>query len=240
MFDYHVHSPFSVDCDTPMVDSCEAAIAAGITEIAFTDHVEHQRTDEGFGYYRIEDYFQALEAVRTTYGDRLTILAGAEVDFHSDTAEKVEQWIAKNGKRYDFVIGSVHYGEKGRIIFQEYYDDHTVEEVFLPYFDQIEMAIRTRWFDTIGHIDIPKRYLPNKLRNYDPSAYRDRLSQLFNVLIASSFLPASSCVRLISMYICPERSFDMDDAMICWYSVIASLYSFKCRCAAAMCWKLCG
>jgi histidinol-phosphatase (PHP family) len=185
VFDYHVHSQFSVDCDIPMADSCEAAIAAGITEIAFTDHVEHQKADEGYGYYKLDAYFESIDAVRKTYGDRLTVLAGAEVDFHSDTAEQVEQWMTKNGSRYDFVIGSVHYGEKGRIIFQEYYEDHSVEEVFLPYFDQIEMAIKTKWFDTIGHLDIPKRYLPNKLRNYDPSVYRDRLRDIFKALIAA-------------------------------------------------------
>ncbi len=185
MFDYHVHSQFSVDCDTPMADSCEAAIAAGVTEIAFTDHVEHQRSDEGYGYYKIDAYFQSLETVRAIYGDRLTILAGAEVDFHSDTAERVEQWMTNNGARYDFVIGSVHYGDHGRIIFQEYYEDHSVDDVFLPYFDQIEMAIKTKWFDTIGHLDIPKRYLPNKLRNYDPSTYRVRVTELFKTMIAS-------------------------------------------------------
>ena len=42
MFDYHVHTEFSVDCATPMRDSCLAAIDAGITEIAFTDHVDFQ------------------------------------------------------------------------------------------------------------------------------------------------------------------------------------------------------
>ena len=185
MFDYHVHSQASSDCNTPMAASCEAAIAAGITEIAFTDHVEHQTADEGYGYYDIDAYFRTLESSRATFGDRLTILAGAEIDFHSDTAEQVEKWISANGQRYDFVIGSVHYGERGRIIFQEYYDDHTVEEVFFPYFDQIEMAVKTTWFDTIGHLDLPKRYLPNRLRNYDPSAYRERVAALFKAFTAS-------------------------------------------------------
>lgn len=185
MFDYHVHSQFSVDCDAPMADSCAAAIAAGITEIAFTDHVEHQKADEGFEYYKIEEYFRAVEKMRAEFGDRLTILAGAEVDFHSDTAEQVEKWMSENGQRYDFVIGSVHYGENGRIIFQEYFEDHTTEEVFLSYYDQLELAVKTGWFDTIGHLDLPKRYLPNRLRAYDPLAYRDRLKDLFRVFIAA-------------------------------------------------------
>ena len=34
MFDYHVHTTQSADCITPINDSCEAAIRAGVTEIA--------------------------------------------------------------------------------------------------------------------------------------------------------------------------------------------------------------
>ena len=64
MFDYHVHSEFSADCTVPMRDSCEAAIAAGVTEIAFTDHVEHQHTDLGYGYYKIEEYLRSVEQVQ--------------------------------------------------------------------------------------------------------------------------------------------------------------------------------
>lgn len=183
MFDYHVHSEFSVDCNVPMRDSCEAAIAAGVTEIAFTDHVEHQHTDLGYGYYRIEEYLRANEAVQQEFAGRLRVLKGAEVDFHTDTAEQVERFIEQYGHEYDFVIGSVHYGENAQIIFDEYFEGRTVYEVVYPYFDQLEAAIRTGWFDTTGHLDIPKRYLPQTHPAYEPSLYRERLNRLFAALI---------------------------------------------------------
>ena len=49
-----------------------------------------------------------------------------------------------------------------------------------PYFDQIERAVETGWFDTIGHLDIPKRYMPSTHRDYDPPRYKDRLMELFS------------------------------------------------------------
>src|SRR5262249_17115232 len=98
------YKEFSEVVTVPMADSCRAAIAAGITEIAFTDHVDHQPTDLGYGYYRAEDYFRSLESARQEFGDRLTILAGAEVDFHTDTAEAVEAFMSRYGREYDFVI----------------------------------------------------------------------------------------------------------------------------------------
>ena len=38
--DYHTHSRISPDARTPMADMAGAAIAAGLDELCFTDHVE--------------------------------------------------------------------------------------------------------------------------------------------------------------------------------------------------------
>jgi histidinol-phosphatase (PHP family) len=182
LFDYHVHSEFSVDCKIPIADMCGAAIAVGVTEIAITDHVDHEPADPGTGYYRAEAYFQSIERARAEFGDRLTVLAGAEVDFNRRIAAQVERFLAQHD--YDFVIGSVHYAEGGEIIFPEYFDGRSLDDVFLPYFDEIEAAVETGWFDTIGHIDLPKRYTPKTHRIYDPLAYKERLLPIFEKLIA--------------------------------------------------------
>ncbi len=185
MFDYHVHTEFSVDCNAPMQASCEAAIAAGVTEIAFTDHVDHQPEDPGYGYYRIDDYFASLDAVREQFEGKLTILAGVEIDFHTDTAGAVETFVRQYGDRYDFVIGSVHYGAGGALIYPAYFEEKDVDAVFEEYFSEVIAAARTGWFDTIGHLDIPKRYLPASQRNYDPARYRELLQPVFETLIDS-------------------------------------------------------
>jgi len=131
-----------------MAASCTAAIDAGITEIAFTDHIDHQPSDPGFGYYRIDDYFRSLDAVREEFGDRLTILAGAEIDFHTDTYDAVERFVNANLERYDFTIGSVHYAAEGELIYPPVYERLSLDEVFTPYLEQIEAAVRTGWFNS--------------------------------------------------------------------------------------------
>lgn len=181
MFDYHVHTHYSADCATPMRASCEAAVAAGISEIAFTDHVEHEPADESFGYYRYGDYLDELARARDEFGDRLTILAGAEVDFNTGIAPQVEEFLGAH--TYDFIIGSVHYGANGQIIFPEYFEGKSLDDVFLPYYEQIQAAAETGWFDTIGHIDLPKRYRPAGQPPYDPERYRSSLQHIFTALI---------------------------------------------------------
>ncbi|MGI8476123.1 MAG: PHP domain-containing protein [Thermomicrobiales bacterium] len=138
MFDYHVHSEFSVDCAAPMMASCAAAVDAGVTEIAFTDHVDHQHTDPGFGYYRIEEYFAQIDRAREAFDGRLTVLAGVEMDYHPDTADQVRVFVERHGGRYDLVIGSVHYGDDARLIFPDYFDGKGIADVVLPYLDHVE------------------------------------------------------------------------------------------------------
>lgn len=184
VLDYHVHTEFSVDCDTPMVDSCRAAIAAGVTEIAFTDHLDHEPADPGFGYYRPEEYLRQIETAREQFGDELTILAGVEVDFNQRIAPQVESFIRNYGAEYDFIIGSVHYTESGELIFPQYFRNRSLDDVFIPYYRQIKHAIETGWFDTIGHLDLPKRYAPVATHGtYDPAAYRELLEPIFEALI---------------------------------------------------------
>lgn len=182
MFDYHVHTHYSADCETPMSASCKAAVAAGITEIAFTDHVEHEPADMSFGYYRYGAFMADLATVREQFEGWLTILAGAEVDFNTSIADDVEAFLEEHD--YDFVIGSVHYGAFGEIIFPEYFAGKTLDDVFLSYFEQVQAAAETGWFDTIGHLDLPKRYAPFALGPFDPTRYRASLEAVFRTLIS--------------------------------------------------------
>lgn len=183
MFDYHVHTTQSADCSTPIFDSCLAAINAGVTEIAFTDHIEHEPADMSFGFFNYTQYMEDLERARDMFGDRLTILAGAEVDFNTGIATEVEAFLGKYS--FDFVIGSVHYGEAGEIIFPEYFASRSIDDVMKPYLDQIQAAAETGWFDTIGHIDLPKRYRPVETLAYDPLAVKPELRAALQAIISS-------------------------------------------------------
>ena len=184
MFDYHVHSDLSFDCETPMRVTCEAAVANGLTEIAFTDHVDFEPVDPSTGYYDSARYWAELDAVRAEYGDRLVILSGAEVDFNTETAPRVERFL--RGHRFDIVIGSVHcFLESGRaeLVYPEIFAGRTSRQVYVPYLEQVRAAAATGWFDTIGHMDFPKRYAPETHHDYDPLAYRDQFEAIFAELM---------------------------------------------------------
>ena len=181
MFDYHVHTLQSADCSTPIFESCRAAIRAGVTEIAFTDHVEHEPADMSFGFFDYTTYMRDLEEARSQFGEQLVILAGAEIDFNTRIRSEVEAFLGKHD--FDFVIGSIHYGDAGEIIFPEYFQDRSLADVFNPYYEQIQAAAETGWFDTIGHIDLPKRYRIAEAGDYDPLAFEGALRPALKAII---------------------------------------------------------
>lgn len=167
-----------------MAASCEAAIAAGVTEIAFTDHVDFETCDPSAGYWNADRYFRQLESVRSEYGDSLTILTGAEVDFNTRTVSQVEDFLRQH--TFDFVIGSVHChieNDTAELIYPETFAGKSLDEMYLPYFANILAAVKTGWFDTIGHMDLPKRYAPGTHRDYDPLRYREPLQEIFAAMI---------------------------------------------------------
>ncbi|MGC4106107.1 MAG: histidinol-phosphatase [Thermomicrobiales bacterium] len=181
MFDYHVHTTRSVDCHTPIEASCEAAIARGVTEITFTDHVDFEPADEGYGFYDYAGFMADIDRARDQFGDRLTILAGAEIDFNTRTASEVAAF--RGNHEFDFVIGSVHYGEDGEIIFPRYFAGRTLDDVFLPYYENIQAAVESGLFDTIGHLDLPQRYAPPESGPYVPLRYEAQVRPIFQAII---------------------------------------------------------
>ena len=48
--DMHVHSNFSVDSPTLLSFHCAAAVERGIEAVCFTEHVDYNPADPGFGY----------------------------------------------------------------------------------------------------------------------------------------------------------------------------------------------
>ena len=73
--DYHTHTYYSDDSECPMEDMVKKAVAIGLDEIAFTEHVDYGvKTDLNCGY---EAYFEEVERLKERCRDRIAIKAGS-------------------------------------------------------------------------------------------------------------------------------------------------------------------
>ena len=164
--DYHMHlrdRNEELAFDTSSVDPfVEAAGAAGVDEIGFTEHgyyFKQLRSLWSVPYmtercvYDIEPYVEAVVAAR---GRGLPVKLGLEVDYVPGREEDTRELLAPYP--WDYLLGSVHYigelsvdGEEGLLA-----DAVGVEEAWRLYFETLAAAARSGLFDSLSHPDLVK------------------------------------------------------------------------------------
>lgn len=175
--DLHLHSNHSCDAKSSVDEMCEAAIKRGLSIVCFTEHVDMNPNDEGYGYFQQEKYTEDIERAREKYQGRLALLKGIEF---SEPHVYPKEFESVTKADFDFVLGSVHWlGEFG-----DYWKDenrllptYPAERLFETYYREVLKAVRFGGFDSLAHIDIPKRYLA---ATYEPA---DLLNEVMSALV---------------------------------------------------------
>jgi histidinol-phosphatase (PHP family) len=159
--DAHLHTDQSPDSSVPIDLYAAEAVARGIPEIAITDHVDFDPRDPAFEYTSFADRERVVRGAAERWAGRgVAIRFGVELTFHTSWESDVRDHLARYA--YDFVIGSVHdwpgspYASARRA---SWMTGLSVEETVAPYRDEVVAAARSGLFDTIGHLDVVKRYL---------------------------------------------------------------------------------
>ena len=171
--DAHLHTNLSHDSDVPIDVHCASAVARGIPEIAITDHVDFdpRAPDHSFASFATRE--REVREAAARWADRgLRVRFGIEVTYESHLEADIREHLARHP--YDYAIGSVHvmaYSPYvgGRVA--GWVAGRTFDEIVAPYFAEVEAAIRSELFDTIGHLDYVKKYLVDHV---PPSAFAAR------------------------------------------------------------------
>lgn len=153
--DYHLHTSFSDDSETPMEAMVQRAIELGLDEICFTEHVDYGvKTDLNCDYAA---YFPTLNDLKERYRDRIAIRAGIEFGVQVETAERFEEDFRKYP--FDFVILSNHQVGNQEFWTYEFQRGRTQEEFQTRYYQAIyEVMRKYRDYSVLGHLDMIKRY----------------------------------------------------------------------------------
>lgn len=178
--DYHVHSSFSIDCDVPMEEQCRAAIAAGVTEIAFTEHVDHDECDaDSRASYDYERYGEEIERCRELFAGQLQILRAAEVDWNRTIIDDVHRFLERTS--FDFIIGSVHNLNHTYVGFAKPEDFGGAFAMYEAYYDEMLALVEDGFPSVVGHMDLPRRYHDISPLDVDRDHFEGRLREIFRV-----------------------------------------------------------
>jgi histidinol-phosphatase (PHP family) len=158
--DAHLHTELSPDSAVPLELYCAQAAERRVREIAITDHLDFM---PGAPAYRYADYASRERMVRGAaerWAGRVTIRFGVELTYESRYEDQIREHLRTHS--YDYSIGSVHGMPDGPYVksrIASFVAGKTLAEAVAPYFGEVAAAIRSRLFDTLGHMDQCKRWM---------------------------------------------------------------------------------
>jgi histidinol-phosphatase (PHP family) len=152
-----MHSSYSDGRSAPE-DYISPAIAAGLSEIGFSEHLTlfKDLEDWNINPVNIFPYINHLETLRNNVKS-IKLKIGLEVDFFPGKEEEIYNYLSP--LPLDYIIGSVHYlGEKTVDFGPEFYEGKSIDRLFESYFNSVIAAVASGLFDIIGHCDLIRIY----------------------------------------------------------------------------------
>ncbi|MCC8101088.1 MAG: histidinol-phosphatase HisJ family protein [Clostridiales bacterium] len=188
LYDYHLHSAFSGDSDTPTEEMVQRALTLGLTGICLTEHLDIDAPPDpkgaDFTFLDFDAYFAKLEELRTLCGSKIQIGFGMEFGMLPHLPGE----LSSLNKKYpfDFLILSQHFVCGVDPYYPEYFESRTEREGYEEYF-RTEYENLHKFslndYDTLGHMDYIIRYGPNRNQNYSYRAYADFIDPILRYLI---------------------------------------------------------
>jgi histidinol-phosphatase (PHP family) len=185
--DAHVHTDQSPDSRVPIDAYAALAIAGGLPELAITYHVDFDRRDPAYEYTRFADRERTVRDAADRWAARgLTIRFGAEMTWNRSWEAEFRDHRRRH--RYDYVIGSVHDWPESpyrRTDVGSWIAGRSLDEIVAPYYNEVMAGVRAGVFDTIGHLDVVKRYLHPYVTAAQLAARPDLLEPVLRTLVDS-------------------------------------------------------
>ena len=185
--DAHVHTDQSPYSRVPIDVYAALALQQGLPEIAITDHVDFDRRDPAWEYSTFADRERTVRQAAGRWGPLgVTIRFGVEMTWNTSWEGEFRDHLRRH--RYDYVIGSVHDWpdspyRRGDVA--AWIGDRPLDEIVAPYYNEVMAGVRSGLFDTIGHLDVVKRYLHPWVTAADLAARPDLLEPVLAAVVES-------------------------------------------------------
>ncbi|NOY70728.1 MAG: histidinol-phosphatase HisJ family protein [Deltaproteobacteria bacterium] len=160
MIDYHVHTPLCNHATGTIHQYIGRAIKAGLCEICFLEHLTLNKNGRALSMSpaQLPLYYHAVQRLSLQYRDRIRVRAGLEVDFSPGYSEQVAAIIEPFA--FDLIAGSVHFIENTNIVSSRAIKNNNmnIDRICDQYLSLLEKLVKSRIFDVICHIDVPKKF----------------------------------------------------------------------------------
>lgn len=180
--DFHLHSDFSGDSDTPSFAMIEQAVRLGLEGMCFTEHEDIDAPGDIDFTVDFDRYFSHMQNLREQYREKLNIGIGMEFGIQSHLTAALPGLLEKYP--FDFVIASTHFVDGKDPYYPAFFEGRRERDCYEQYFrEQYETLRLFSDYDTLGHMDYVVRYGPNKNLLYSYEAYAEFIDPILRLLI---------------------------------------------------------
>lgn len=156
-YNYHTHTTRCRHASGTEKNYIEAALAAGITEIGFSEHVPLRFPDGRESGYRMlmadaADYVSTLRALREEYRGRANILIGFEMEYYPLYFKDMLQYAREIGAEY-LILGQHYIDNESCYDHSTYALSDNVAEL-CEYVNCVIKGMKTGVFTYVAHPDI--------------------------------------------------------------------------------------
>ena len=154
--DFHTHTSFSGDCNTPMEDMIKKAISLGMSHLCFTEHFDPDypvREGETLDFsLNTDEYRKTFLDYKEKYGKQITLLWGVELGLQTHIFPMLREFV--HNHPFDFVIASSHLCNGGDPYYPDFFENRSEDEVYEEYFTcMLENVKAFQDYDIYGHLD---------------------------------------------------------------------------------------
>lgn len=181
---YHNHTNWS-DGAATLAEMIEGARREGLTEFGVSDHFVlapgNRRFDWSMDPEFLGEYVRQVRSAIESTPD-ISIKLGLEVDYFPETIHLVKEHLSVHP--FDYLIASVHFVGEFPIDYDarpwDRLSQEERDEMWRGYWQRLHAAADSRFFDFVGHFDLPKKF------NFYPSVdlTEDALSALDSIAAA--------------------------------------------------------
>ena len=180
MFDFHMHSRVSFDAHDSGEALAKAALAAGLKEICFTDHLDYDPL-EIMGDLTFDNKVYSAEYDSLAIPG-LTIRKGMEFGMTPDNQAQLRQDLQR--RPFDFVLGSVHFVDDLDVYFEPWWRGKTVFQAERRFMEATLDCVRAQDdFDVLAHLTyISKTRCHPSPRPLSYAEHREIIDEILKIL----------------------------------------------------------
>ena len=182
MFDFHMHSRVSFDGHDTGEALAKAALAAGLKEICFTDHIDYDPLNQmGCMAFDTALYNKEYDNLELS---GLKIRRGMEFGLMRDNQAQFKEDLKR--RHFDFVLGSIHFVDDLDVYFESFWQGKTVFQAERRYLEETLACVQVHDdFDVLAHLTyIAKTRSHHAPRPVPFEEHREVIDEILRILVS--------------------------------------------------------